>query len=111
MSFYFIFILFQSFEFEKFFSRHNVPVSGNHKILGQVDDKLGAFNMRETVRKEMIVTSEWWKTPPIVNITVAEYQLYDVSLVHITPKVKRRLLCSSKYHFYEETEVIKPFMS
>ena len=79
---------------------------GNFKIGGQTDEKYGEYNPKVKIRKEMLVTSMWWRKPTTTNIYVNEYQLYKVNS---SPELegenfKRRLLCQSNFYFFDEIE-------
>ena len=63
--------------------------------------KLGEFNPKVAVRKEMIISSLWWETHPSMNIYIKEYQLCRIP-VQDKIVTKRRLLCQSQFHFYED---------
>ena len=57
------------------------------------------------VRKEMFMESKClWRDPPSMNIYVREYQLIDVAEESTQSCFKRRLLCGSTYHFFEDTD-------
>lgn len=79
-------------------------VNGNYKIMGQVDAKLGEYNSKDIVRKEMILRAAWWEKPKSMQIFLNEYQLYDVSSLPFSKSLKRKLLCQARYYFFEDED-------
>ena len=75
-----------------------------HFILGQCDAKLGEFNARTEVRKQMIVSGVWWRKPETVTIVVKEFQLYDLTPLELQFTYKRRLLCKSSFLFFTDED-------
>lgn len=60
--------------------------------------------MTAKVRKELFLTTVWWRELTTMDITINEYQIYDLSRLGQTNVFKRRLLCKSVYHFFQDTE-------
>ena len=55
----------------------------------------------------MFVTSMWWRKPTTMDITVNEYSLHKIlstSDEQLSYCTKRKLLCKSNYHFFDDTE-------
>ena len=62
----------------------------------------GEYNSTVEVRKEMIVSAEYWRKPQDIRIYLNEYQIYDVSPILGSEGQKRRLLCKTYFLFYED---------
>lgn len=77
--------------------------NGNFTIGGQSHEKYGEFNPKELIRKEMRITSVWWKDPKSVNIYVKEFQLFTVKSKNESHQ-KRKLLCESDFYFYQDSD-------
>ena len=52
----------------------------------------------------MIIHNLWWEKPPTFLIFLNEYQLYNLSSINQTDCVKKKLLCGTKFTFYEDSE-------
>ena len=52
----------------------------------------------------MIVNAMWWRKPQTMDICIDEFQLYDLTFIKKKECVKRKLLCRSKYSFYEDNQ-------
>ena len=72
----------------------------------RTDEKYGEYNPKVKIRKEMLVTSMWWRKPTTTNIYVNEYQLYKVNSSPVLEgeNFMRRLLCQSNFYFFDEIE-------
>ena len=66
-------------------------------------NKLGEYNPKVAVRKEMTISALWCEKPPIMNIYIKEYQLYKIP-ARDELVTKRRLLCQSQFNFFEDLE-------
>ena len=60
--------------------------------------------MNGSLRKEMSVSSTFWRKPITLHITVNEYQVYNISSIKSEETWKRRLLCSSVYDFFPDED-------
>ena len=78
--------------------------NGNFKILGQVDQLHGEYSYHEEVRKELIVSAQFWKRPYTMKFYLNEYQIYDISFLGTSISKKRKLLCQTTYYFYQDVE-------
>ena len=50
----------------------------------------------------MVMTSYWWETPEKFDLFINEYQIYSVLDANNVPVPKRRLLCRTNYHFFQD---------
>ena len=73
--------------------------NGNFKILGQVDQLHGEYSYHEEVRKELIVSAQFWERPYTMKFYLNEYQIYDISFLGTSISKKRKLLCQTTYYF------------
>ena len=78
--------------------------SGQMKIGGQIEQKFSEFNGTEFILKQLLLEGSWWKKPPELCIKVSEYQIYNLNSLNKRLGKKRRKLCESTYHFFQNPE-------
>ena len=52
----------------------------------------------------MIINSFWWEKKPTFIIYLNEHQLFDLSSINSIHKVKKKLLCQTKFTFYADSQ-------
>ena len=64
----------------------------------------GEYNDKVEVRKQMRLEKDWWSRTPSMKIHVSEYQLLDLFPLTKTKTLKKKFLCKSIFHFYQDSD-------